>query len=233
MPDEEVAALAFQAQEEKTGRDFLPLYLQRVVAISFLMRTATKTHVWSLAEPELGEREIVGRFFDGLEKIIPNLVSWNGSAFDLPVLHHRALLHGLVARRYWETGENDRDFRYDNYQSRYHTRHTDLMDRLSGYQNRGSAPLDGFSRLCGLPGKLHLDSGQGVWDHFRTGRMDRVVPYCETDVMNLYLLHLRFERMTGELTAEAYRQEIERVEAFLVGGGERWAEFLAKWTNRT
>jgi predicted PolB exonuclease-like 3'-5' exonuclease len=73
-------------------------------------------------------------------------VSWNGGGFDLPVLHYRGLIHACAAPRYWDMGEGDcrdaRDFKWNNYISRYHTRHLDLMDLLALYQGRGAAPLD-------------------------------------------------------------------------------------------
>jgi hypothetical protein len=80
-------------------------------------------------------------------------VSWNGGGFDLPVLHYRGLIHGVTAPRYWDMGEGDyrdsRDFKWNNYISRYHMRHLDLMDLLAMYQPRGSAPLDQLARLMG------------------------------------------------------------------------------------
>ena len=45
------------------------------------------------------EAEIIQRFYDGIEKYTPDLVSWNGGGFDLPVLHYRALRHGIIAPR--------------------------------------------------------------------------------------------------------------------------------------
>jgi hypothetical protein len=63
--------------------------------------------VWSLAEPEQGEGEIIQRFFDGIEKFTPQIVSWNGGGFDLPVLHYRGMLHGVSAPRYWDLGDGD------------------------------------------------------------------------------------------------------------------------------
>jgi predicted PolB exonuclease-like 3'-5' exonuclease len=51
-------------------------------------------------------------------------VSWNGGGFDLPVLHYRGLMHGVAAPRYWDMGEGDydsRDFKWNNYISRYHS----------------------------------------------------------------------------------------------------------------
>ncbi len=157
LSDAEVAEFAFQRQRAKNGSDFLPLHLQRVVVVSCALRSDEGFRVWSLAEPKSGEGEIIQRFFDGIEKFTPQIVSWNGGGFDLPVLHYRGLIHGVSAPRYWDMGEGDyrdsRDFKWNNYISRYHMRHTDLMDLLAMYQPRGSAPLDQLARLMGLPGQ--------------------------------------------------------------------------------
>src|SRR5688572_31790935 len=110
-------------------------------------RTGEDVRVWSLGAPEESEAALVARFFDGIERYKPQLVSWNGSTFDLPVLNYRALIHGIAGCCYWDTGENDRDFKFNNYLSRFHSRHVDLMDVLAGYQNRAWAPLDEMARL--------------------------------------------------------------------------------------
>ena len=118
--------------------------------------------MWSLGDAEASEAELVRRFFDGIEKFTPTLVSWNGGQFDLPVLHYRALLHGIAAPRYWDTGDVDREFRWNNYLSRFHERHTDLMDVLAGYQVRATASLDDIALLLGLPGKMGMSEQQLV-----------------------------------------------------------------------
>ena len=56
--------------------------------------------MWSLGDRDSPEGELVQRFFDGIDKFSPDLVSWNGSGFDLPVLHYRGLLAGVQAPRY-------------------------------------------------------------------------------------------------------------------------------------
>mgnify|MGYP003352978474 CR=1 FL=1 len=58
--------------------------------------------------------------------------------------------------------DDSRDFKWNNYISRYHMRHLDLMDLLAMYQPRASAPLDDLAKLCGFPGKLGVDGSQ-VW----------------------------------------------------------------------
>jgi 3'-5' exonuclease len=228
VPDRDVAEFAFRERRARTGQDFLPLHLQRVVAIACALREGDTFRCWSLGGPEEGEAELIRRFFDGIDKYTPQLVSWNGSGFDLPVLHYRSLVHGVCAPRYWDTGEDDTDFRYNNYINRYHTRHIDLMDLLSLYQGRASAPLDELARLLGFPGKLGFD-GSRVWDAYQAGGIQQIRNYCETDTVNTYLVFQRFQLLRGVCDAARYREEVERVRATLAKtGAPHWQEFVRR-----
>lgn len=229
LPDEQVAKAMFAKCRQETGSDFLPHEQHRVVAISCALRTRDSLKLWSLGDPDTPEADLVARFYDGIERYSPALVSWNGGGFDLPVLHYRALKAGVQAPRYWETGESDAAFRYNNYLSRYHWRHLDLMDVLSGMQPRARASLSDMADLLGLPGKLGF-SGAKVWDAFVAGEIVRIRQYCETDVLNTYLVYLRFDLMRGHLSREQYAAEVERVRALLTASSEpHHAEFLRAW----
>ena len=229
LSDNEVAEFAFQKRRAASGNDFLPLHLQRVVVSSCALREGDRFSVWSLAEPKLKEAEIIQRFYDGIEKFTPQLVSWNGGGFDLPVLHYRGLIHGVAAPRYWDQGEDDRDFKWNNYISRYHSRHLDLMDLLALYQPRANAPLDELAKLMGLPGKLGMD-GSAVWGAWQEGRIDEIRDYCETDVVNTFLVYLRFQRLRGVLAAKAFEAEVKAVREALEGMKQsHWQAFLAAW----
>lgn len=233
LSDAEVAELAFQQRRAQTGHDFMPLHLQQVVSISCVLRARESFKVWSLAAPQLSEAEILQRFFDGVEKFTPQMVSWNGGGFDLPVLHYRGLMHGVSAPRYWDLGDGDyadsRDFKWNNYISRYHTRHLDLMDLLALYQPRANAPLDDLAKLMGFPGKLGMD-GSKVWEAWQAGQADDIRDYCETDVVNTYLVFNRFRLMRGEqnkaeaLVEEAFiHAELQKLDK------PHWREYLAAW----
>jgi hypothetical protein len=229
IPDKEVAEMAFQLRRQATGSDFLPLYLHRIIAISCALRDRDSFRVWSLGAGGETEGELIQRFFDGVDKYTPQLVSWNGGGFDLPVLHYRGLINGVSARRYWDMGEDDRDFKWNNYISRYHSRHLDLMDLLALYQPRANAPLGELAQLMGLPGKLGMD-GAGVWDAYQAGRITEIRQYCETDVVNTYLVYLRFQMMRGAITHEQHRKETELVRSTLKKSNEpHWKEFLTHW----
>jgi predicted PolB exonuclease-like 3'-5' exonuclease len=232
LSDEDVAKAMTFRQLQESGTDFLPLFQHRIVAISVALRMGDKLKVWSLGDCDSDEAELIRRFFDGLEQYTPDLVSWNGGGFDLPVLHYRSLLHGVQSPRYWEIGDDDRAFRYNNYLSRFHWRHIDVMDVLSGFQPRARAGLDAVAVMLGFPGKMGL-GGDQVWAHFLDGEIQKIRDYCETDVLNTYLVFLRFQHVRGILDAELLESELDRVRGFLrESSQEHLQAFLAAWDGK-
>ncbi|HYC35202.1 MAG TPA: 3'-5' exonuclease [Usitatibacter sp.] len=229
VSDAAVVDLASQRRRQATGSDFLPPHVQRVVAISCALRSDEGVRVWSLGAVEEPEPQLIKRFFDGIEKYTPQLVSWNGSGFDLPVLHYRALVHGVPGCCYWDQGDNDREFKFNNYLSRFHTRHTDLMDVLAGFVNRAWAPLHEIAQLCGLPGKLGMDGSQ-VAEAFARGEVAAIRDYCETDVANTYLLYLRFQLIRGALDTAGYEREVGVFRDWLgQQASPHWLQFRKLW----
>ncbi len=229
LADREIADCAFAERREKTGGDFLPLHLQRIVAICCVLRNDAGFRVGSIGAPTDSEASLIQSFFGMIDRHTPQLVSWNGSSFDLPVLHYRGLLAGVSAARYWELGVDDHEFRYNNYIGRYHTRHIDLMDLLAMYQSRANAPLDQMAKLAGYPGKVGMDGSQ-VWRAYCEGQIEQIRSYCETDVVNTYLLFNRFQKMRGvlngtQMAAEEVlvRESLQRLPA------PHWREYLSAW----
>jgi predicted PolB exonuclease-like 3'-5' exonuclease len=230
LSEVDIGRVMFEKRRQETGdSDFLRHHFHRIVAISTVLRHGDSLRVWSLGEIHSGEDELIRRFFDGIDKFTPTLVSWNGSQFDLPVLHYRALLHGISASRYWDTGDDDREFRWNNYLNRFHERHTDLMDVLAGYQPRAAAPLNEIATLLGLPGKMGM-SGANVWDHYCAGKLQEIRDYCETDVLNTYLIYLRWELLRGNLDHRRWGQEQQLVRDTLKNEGKPHLQaFLDEW----
>lgn len=233
MSDAEVYAAEIADRAARNKSDFMPLHLQRVLVVSCVFRSAQGLQVRSFVDGERGgasqEGEVIQAFFDRIERHKPQLVSWNGGGFDLPVLQQRGLVNGVVAGKYWDMGDDDREYRYNSYISRYHLRHIDLMDLLAMYQARGNAPLDAMARLCGFPGKLGMDGSQ-VYPAYLEGKTDEIRRYCETDAMNTYLLWCRFEKMRGRLDETGYEREIAAARESIGTLGEaHWEEYLAAW----
>jgi hypothetical protein len=229
LSDADVSEVMVTRRRQHAGHEFLPLLQHRVVAISVALRTRDQFRVWSLGEADSPEAELVGRFFDGLDRLSPDLVSWNGKGFDLPVLHYRAMLHGIQAPRYWETGDGDQGFRWNNYLNRYHWRHLDLMDVLSGFQAGARARLHEMAIMLGFPGKLGMHGGE-VAECFAQGDIERIRNYCETDVLNTFLIYLRFEHMRGRLDSAGLAAEFEVVRAALRAEDKaHLGNFLEAW----
>lgn len=229
LTDKEVTNVMFHKRRQETGTEFLRLHLHRIVSISVVLRTADKFAVWSLGTEASGEAEIIQQFFNIIEQYIPAIVSWNGKGFDSPVLHYRSLVHGIQACQYWETGNNDQSFKSDNYLGRYHRRHTDLKQVLAGYEMQARAPLDEIATLLGFPGKMGMN-GAKVWDRYRAGDLKGIRDYCETDVLNTYLIYLRFELICGNLSDEEYKTECDMVRSCLAEENKpHLTEFLNAW----
>ncbi len=231
LSDSEVMAAMLSQCKESSGQAFVKHHLQKIVAISAVFRHRDQLKVWSLGDPQAQEAEIIARFFAGIEKYLPTLVSWNGSGFDLPVLHYRALYHGIQAPIYWDMGDQDNSFKYNNYLNRYHLRHLDLMDVLAAYQPKAFARLDEIAQMLGLPGKMGM-AGSEVAKYYFQGDIDKIRHYCETDVLNTYLIYLRFQLMRGILTPEQYNLEIKLTKDTLNTSLEaHHVEFLKAWES--
>jgi predicted PolB exonuclease-like 3'-5' exonuclease len=100
----------------------------------------------ALGAPHVGERserELIAAFVERIAQLNPQLVTFNGSSFDLPVLRYRAMVHklpavGLSARSYFHRFTDDA---------------VDLCDVLSSFAPGAKATLHEICRVMGLPGK--------------------------------------------------------------------------------
>ena len=234
LDDNSTAKAMAHLQQQKTGSSFLPLYLQRIVAISIVYRgmgddMGNMVTVRSLGERESTEAELLALFFEEIDERTPTLVSWNGSGFDLPVIHYRSLKNGISAPGYWEKGAHNDAFKKDNYLSRYHERHTDLKDVLASYNRNASGPLDHLSTLLGFPGKNGMD-GSKVWDAYQAGNLKGIRDYCETDVLNTYLIYLKYQLMRGEIDQEKLDKEFTLLRTMLDNSAkEHLLNFSKSW----
>ena len=161
------------------------------------------------------------------------MVSWNGTGFDLPVLHYRSLFHRVTSLYYWDSGDYDIKFKWNNYTNRFHTRHTDLMDILSGYQSRAYAPMEDIAVMLGFPGKMGF-KGDQVFSKFQEGRIKEIRNYCETDVLNTYLIYLTFQTIRGKLSLSDYTNKCLELKNFLLNSNkEHLNVFLKTWNEST
>ncbi len=204
ISDHEVAEMVFQTRRQQTGSDAMPPHLQRVVAIACTLQHGEHFKVWSLGESDEDEGHLIQRFFDGIAKYSPQLVSRQGSR-ALSVLHYRGLIHAVQCQRYWE-------MRASEVKLSHAARYLDLMDLLALQQTHLS--LDELAQLIGLPGKQGLDD-RAVWTAYQNGQHADIRHTCETDVLNTTLLFARFQLMCGVLSRETYQQSCERIRSAL------------------
>ncbi len=214
LSDEDVARAVFHKRRQQANTEFLPHHMHRIVAISALLASGDQFRLWSLGDEDASEQDLLQRFYAGLERYTPRLVSWNGRGFDLPVMHYRSLLYPINAEKYWDSGELDASFRSNNYLSRFHDRHIDLMDVLSGHQPRATASLDEIATLCGFPGKTAMDGSQ-LWQTWLAGDIAAIRQYCETDVLNTYLIYLNWQLNCGKISTPQQQQQCEWIRTWL------------------
>ncbi len=206
LSDEDVGKAVIHMRRQEVGNDILPHHLHKIVTISAVLQHGEQFKVWSLGDLQSSEEELLSRFFSGIERYTPDLVSWDGRRFDLPVIHYRSLLYPINAGHYWETGDRDSSFRDNNYLAQYHGRHTDLREVLAAYSPQACASLHEVASLCGFPGKTG-ERGVDAWDKYLQGNIDSIRVYCEIKVLNTYLVYLNYQRNRGVLDQTQYQQQ--------------------------
>ena len=207
------AALAKILRQDK-GHDFPPLVLHNVVCISGLWIENQEIKLFAWTQEQYTEKQLLQRFVQIFEHQRPILVSWNGSQFDLPVIMQRCLYHGISAAALYDHGEWNRHKRQDNYQNRYQLRHTDLMDVLSQFNLRHIQKLDEIAQFLGFPGK-RIAQGYHVAQQVKDAQWDEMSAHCEGDVLNTWLIYLRWSLLRGFIDEQAHQLWIEHTIAYL------------------
>ncbi|MFV0322424.1 MAG: 3'-5' exonuclease [Alphaproteobacteria bacterium] len=223
------------------GNNAFPRQLfHQVVAISFLRAEIERngsTEVYHLQElrsggtTESSEEELIKGFFNWCDKYKPRFVSFNGRTFDLPVLRYRAMKYGVNAPWFYNMGD-----KWNNYLQRYSSDwHADLLDMLSDYGASARIRLNEVCALLSLPGKLDTDGGD-VQTLYNEGKIQEIRDYCETDVLNTWLLYLHLMKHRGNLDPVAFDMAIEQTTELLQMEGKskpHYQEFWQAWQNKS
>jgi 3'-5' exonuclease len=166
----------------------------------------------AVGAPHIGERSeqaLISSFVDRIAELAPQLVTFNGASFDLPVLRYRAMVKGVAA-----PGLSLRP-----YFNRYTEDAVDLCDVLSSFSPQAKATLHELCRVMGLPGKPDGISGAQVEMYYREGRIREIAEYCESDVVNTYRVWLRYELFRGRLSEAALRASEMKLSEFIKARG--------------
>ena len=220
LSDDDVAQAVFHKKRQESNTELLPHHLQKVIAVSTVLRTGDQFKVWSLGSVDSSEQDLLQRFYSGLARYTPKLLSWGGDEFDCPVIHYRSLLYPVNADHYWESGQNDNRFLKDNYSSQSNHRHTDLMDLLSGFQSNASAPLNEIATLCGFPGDMGINTNEQIWNSYQASGIKDIRDACETEVLKTYLVYLHLQRNRGMVDQAQYESECQMVRDNLIASDQ-------------
>jgi predicted PolB exonuclease-like 3'-5' exonuclease len=209
----------------------------QVVAISFVVceieRDFSGGETYHLKEIRSGgnidssEEELVKGFFSHLKKNFSRLVSFNGKNFDLPVLKYAAMKHQVEAAWLYKSGD-----KWNNYNSKFSLDwHCDLADAFSDFGASSRCKMNEICAALNLPGKIGVD-GSKVTEMFDAGKLKEIRDYCETDVINTYLLYLTLQQHNGSLSINSFLQAKEDLRRFLERNSSEkphFAEFLKQW----
>lgn len=217
VPDLEAAARILgtvgQAEPEvraALGEGFPKLVLHRIACIGALVavRSPSGWAISALGAPHVGdrpERDLIRDFAARIERLRPQLVTFNGNSFDLPVLRYRALVNrvpvsGLYVRPYF---------------NRYTEDAVDLCDVLASFQPSARVKLDELAKAMGFEGKPGGVDGSKVEEMIALGRIADVAAYCESDVLNTYRIWLTYEMTRGALDPSQYEWSLAQAAEFV------------------
>jgi 3'-5' exonuclease len=195
---------------------FIKVPLQRIVCMGAMYAERTDQGAWTIARSGVGhigirpERELVERFIESLNSTpSPQLVGFNSSSFDLPVLRYRAFALAVPAQVIH--GSNGKDYWY-----RYGRDHIDICDIISGFGASTRPSLAELAALSGIPAKTTGIDGSQVELLVTTGRLEELAAYCDTDIVTTYLLFIRLSLVTGWINSESYAHSLEQLRQHII-----------------
>lgn len=225
----------YHLQLTKGQNSFFRQPFHKVVAISFLeceieykSDNTEYYHIKSIrsgADIDAKEEDLIKGFFAHLKKNLSRLVSFNGKTFDVPVLKYRAMLFGIQAKWLYQSGD-----KWNNYNHRYSLEwHCDLLEALSDFSSSARVKMSEVCALLGFPGKLDVD-GSDVEQLYQDGSLQEIRDYCECDVLNTYLIYLRYMHHTGKVTSHDHDRMINDLITYLVSQNKQhFKVFLDAW----
>jgi predicted PolB exonuclease-like 3'-5' exonuclease len=174
-----------------------------------------ETDYWAvdgIGAPHVGDRsekQLIQAFVDKIAELKPQLVTFNGNSFDLPVLRYRAMTHGVAAP----------GLAIRPYFNRYTDDAIDLCDVLSSFAPQANATLHTLCKVMGMSGKpVGIDGGE-VERYFLDGKIKEIANYCETDIVNTYRVWLRYELFRGKLTPPQFQLSEQKLREFIKARG--------------
>lgn len=229
LSDEDVAKAILHKRRQQTQSEQLPHYLQRIVAISAVLISGEQFKLWSLGDENSSEQALLQRFYAGIERYTPRILSWGGRAFDLPVIQYRSLLYPLSACGARVSAEQDNELREQP--EHWQQRHTDLQEVLSAHRSQARAGLNEIAMLCGFPGNRAMDDARR-WRAWLAGDIAALRENGEKNALNCYLIYLNWQRNRGQLEPQHYQAHCGLIrEQLKASGHTHLIEFESNWID--
>lgn len=240
MTDDEVREVMWQqgGATDDDPRPYLKTVLCRIVSIAAVIRSrdgkgrvSLRLHaIPSAADGAMPEEHIIDRFLSAVGQRKPQLVGFNSSNADLPILIQRALVHGLHQPAF--CSRPDKPWEGTDYFARFSDWHVDIKEAVGGW-GKATPSLHEIASSCGIPGKLDTDGGDVV-DLWRKGDVRSIVAYNECDALTTYLLWLRLAHLAGFVSPDEYTEEQDQLRELLRvrardEGASHLAAYLRQW----
>lgn len=242
LPDAYKALWEHAGADESKPRPFVKLMLSRVVSIAGIFRETTMDAAapggidvslklvsmpTDTTDPEkTHEKAIIESFLKAVGTRKPQLVGYNSSGSDVPILLQRAVVNGLNGHGFGS--RPDKPWEGVDYFSTASDYHIDLAYALGG--GRYTPRLDEAARMCGIPGKVDV-AGDQVWELYMKGRLDRIVAYNEFDALTTHLLWARMAHFGGLLDTDAYTREQALVRELILTERDAGKTHLDRYLN--
>ena len=217
MSDSEVIEFMWEqgGATEEEPMPFLKTVLSKIVSISMVFRESDRDGATARLKlhsipsiptsvEDRSERRIIEDFFKILDKYHPQLVGYNTTGADIPILAQRMIKHGLHGGFFTE--RPNRPWEGADFFARGSDWNVDLMRCVSAW-GKGTPSLHEISVVSGIPGKMEGVDGKQVAPMWLEGRLDEIVAYNECDALTTYLLWLRMAHSIGHLDSDQYAEE--------------------------
>lgn len=220
--------------EVSGGNPFLRQMFHKPISVSVLIANIEKkdgfecykiNKLGTFSSTRNTEKEIIEKFFDYLSKYLPRIVDYNGKTFDLPVMKYRAMKYCISAPKLFKAGD-----KWNNYQQKYSLDwHCDLLDALSDFGTSCRCKMDEVCSILGIPGKIGVDGSQ-VISMYDDGELEEIDNYCETDVLNTYLIYLHYQLLMGNISNEGFiNMNKDLINYLKTENKDHFIEFLEEW----
>ncbi|MGQ9506209.1 MAG: 3'-5' exonuclease [Thermogutta sp.] len=226
---------------EKYESDFIPYTYQIPVSIA-VAKVNSQLRLLDLVvldEPHFRPHVMTEKFWRGWEAYKrPTLVTFNGRAFDIPLLELAAFRFGISVPGWFQADCKSFDQPRNRYNIQYHL---DLCELLTNFgSTRFTGGLNLAANLLGKPGKMEV-AGYMVQDLYKEGRLTEINDYCRCDVLDTYFIFLRSRVLVGQISLEEEHQIVAEAKEWLEKRADtdracrmyldHWGDWPNPWEN--